>query len=177
MNIQTIYLGAGCFWCSEAVFQNLRGVSEVIPGYMGGTVKQPSYEAVSTGTTGHAEVVKVMYDETVITTDDILDVFFATHNPTTLNQQGNDIGSQYRSIIFYTTEMQRDASVRAIARAQEDYAYPIVTDIASAGEFYPAEEYHYNYYLAHTTAPYCMVVINPKLEKLQARFATLITTN
>jgi peptide-methionine (S)-S-oxide reductase len=169
--MKTIYLGGGCFWCTEAVFQSLRGVQETIPGFMGGSVPQPSYEQVCSGHTGHAEVVKVYYDSAILKTDDLLDVFFATHDATSPNRQGNDIGSQYRSIIFYTTEEEREAAFRALLRAQtQTGGKPIVTEIASAGEFYPADESHYNYYVNNISAPYCSVVINPKLEKLKARF-------
>lgn len=179
--MKTIYLGGGCFWCTEAVFRSLRGVHEVVPGYMGGTLPNPSYEAVCTGETGHAEVIKVYYDEKVISTDDLLDVFFETHDPTTPNRQGADVGTQYRSIIFHTADQDPGFSEdeagepaphaiqRAIARAQAklpDDSF-VVTEVAEASEFYPAEEYHYNYYANHAAAPYCQIVISPKLEKLQ----------
>jgi peptide-methionine (S)-S-oxide reductase len=172
--MKTIYLGGGCFWCTEAIFQNLRGVHEVIPGYMGGTVQQPSYEQVCTGTTGHAEVVKVYYDEQEISTRDIVDIFFETHDPTTLNRQGNDSGSQYRSVIFYTEEDQREEAHHA-ARAKQmvlPEGLKIVTEIIAAQTFYAAEEYHYNYYQQHPSTPYCVVVINPKLEALKEKFST-----
>ena len=186
--MKTIYLGGGCFWCTEAVFKSLKGVQEVIPGYMGGTVANPSYEAVCSGTTGHAEVIKVYYDERMISTDDILDIFFATHDLTTPNRQGNDVGSQYRSIIFYThdqephslgglTESPEDdvpgAIQRAISRAQSTLSgdAQIVTEVVTATDFYPAEDYHYNYYADHSDAPYCQLVISPKLEKLQKKFS------
>lgn len=185
--MKTIYLGGGCFWCTEAVFRSLGGVHEVIPGYMGGTVPNPSYEAVCSGTTGHAEVVKVYYDETVISTDDILDIFFATHDPTSVNRQGNDVGTQYRSIIFYTGDQEPHArggdledgshdiqgSIQsAISRAEVSRGddMPIATEVAAATEFYPADESHHNYYALHTNAPYCQIVISPKLEKLQKLF-------
>ncbi|HEY0979949.1 MAG TPA: peptide-methionine (S)-S-oxide reductase MsrA [Candidatus Paceibacterota bacterium] len=183
--MKTIYLGGGCFWCTEAVFKSLRGVQEVIPGYMGGTVPNPSYEAVCSGTTGHIEVIKVYYDETVISTDDILDIFFATHDPTTPNRQGNDVGSQYRSVIFYTQDQEphsREGEVggdiqgsiqRSIGRAQAGLSgdAQIVTEVVTATEFYPAEEYHHNYYAQHSDVPYCQIVISPKLEKLQKKFS------
>ena len=182
--MKTIYLGGGCFWCTEAAFKSLRGVTEVVSGYMGGHVANPSYEAVCSGTTGHAEVVRVAYDDTIISTSDLLDVFFDIHDPTTLNQQGNDIGTQYRSIIFYTPD--QDPTVRtdqdgvdhlgeieeAINRknATLPEGSHVVTQVAAATEFYPAEPYHHDYYSAHITAPYCRVVISPKLEKLRAHF-------
>jgi len=185
--MKTIYLGGGCFWCTEAVFKSLEGVHEVVPGYMGGSVPNPSYEEVCTGRTGHTEVVKVYYDESIIRTEDLLDIFFATHDPTTLNQQGNDIGTQYRSAIFYTHDQEPHARgaggegyeddipgaiERAIRTAQA--ALPeskmVVTEVLSATEFYPAEDYHHNYYAQHSDAPYCQMVISPKLEKLQKKF-------
>lgn len=176
--MRTIYLGGGCFWCTEAVFQTLRGVTEVVPGYLGGIEPNPSYESVSTGKTGHAEVVKVTYDESVIGTDDILDIFFATHDPTTLNRQGNDVGSQYRSIIFYTDEDQGEIARSTIARIQATLPADtaVVTEVAEATDFYPAEQYHYSYYRNNTDAPYCQVVIHPKLEKLQQHFAQKLST-
>ena len=170
--MKTLYLGGGCFWCTEAVFQILQGVQEVIPGYMGGTVANPSYEEVSAGHTGHAEVIKVFYDETIINTHDILDIFFSSHDPTTPNRQGNDIGSQYRSVIFYTDEEDDEIARKMIAQLQSHLpsTQAIVTEVISATEFNPAEEYHYNYYRNHTDAPYCSIIINPKLEKLQKKY-------
>ncbi len=171
-NPKVIYLGGGCFWCTEAVFQGLRGVSEVVPGYMGGTTKNPSYEQVSMGHTGHAEVIKVSFDEGEITTDDILDVFFATHDPTTLDQQGADQGTQYRSIIFYTDETMEDTVKKKIIEVETTLPEGtiVVTHVAAATDFYPAEEYHQNYYIDHGDSPYCKVVIDPKIEKLQKHF-------
>jgi peptide-methionine (S)-S-oxide reductase len=172
-HMRVLYLGGGCFWCTEAVFRQLRGVTEVVPGYKGGSIPNPSYEAVCTGTTGHAEVIKVTYDETVIGTRDIFEIFFATHDATTPNRQGNDIGSQYRSIIFFTDEEQSEIAREVIASLQSPLPADtsIVTEVAEASEFYPAEEYHYNYYTEHSDAPYCQIVIPPKLEKLQQKFA------
>ncbi len=171
-HMRTIYFGGGCFWCTEAVFGALRGVHEVIPGYMGGDVAHPSYEAVATGTTGHAEVVRVVFDETAISLDDLLDIFFATHDPTTLDRQGADRGSQYRSIIFYTDESMREAAVQALRRAQEALTggAMVVTHLAEASDFYPAEEAHRAYYRRNSEAPYCQLVISPKLSKLQQEF-------
>ena len=159
-----------------------------MPGYMGGTVPNPSYESVCTGTTGHAEVIKVYYDQTILPTEDLLDIFFATHDATTLNQQGNDIGTQYRSVIFYTQDQEPhslggisdepgddvpSAIERAISRAQSAVSEDkmITTEVVSATDFYPAEEYHHNYYVEHSDMPYCQIVISPKLEKLQKKFA------
>ncbi len=169
-HFKTIYLGGGCFWCTEAVFQELRGIKEVIPGYMGGILPEPSYEAVSTGTSGHVEVTKLYYDEQIISTEDILDIFFATHDPTVHDRQGADIGSQYRSVIFYTEEAQREIVRHVMDRLQKEKDIQIVTEVQSATPFYPAEEYHHNYYRAHTNAPYCLVVISPKIEKLKKEY-------
>ena len=170
--MKTIYLGGGCFWCTEAIYQHVQGVSEVIPGYMGGKVPNPSYETVSSGESGHAEVVKLSYDENVIGTRDILDIFFKTHDPTTLNKQGNDIGTQYRSIIFYTDEEQREESRKMIEKLKVLFPLDksIVTEVVSASVFYPAESYHYNYYQNHRSAPYCQIIIDPKVEKLEREF-------
>lgn len=172
--MQTIYLAGGCFWCTEAIFKSIKGVSEVMPGYIGGTVANPTYEAVCEGITGHAEVVRVVYDPTVLAISDLLEIFFATHNPTTLNKQGNDVGTQYRSALFYTTEDQAAAARKAIEEAQKHFSDPIVTTITVATEFYPAEEYHREYYFTHSANPYCALVISPKLEKLQKEFADKI---
>lgn len=182
--MKTIYLGGGCFWCLEVIFSSLKGITESIPGYMGGTLPNPSYESVCSGESGHAEVVKVTYDESIISLDDILDIFFVTHDPTSLNRQGNDIGTQYRSVIFYTDGTEapnfHDSGTGDIpgvlqhaidkAQAKLSEGKRIVTEVVSATEFYPAEEYHYNYYLQNKQAPYCQLVISPKLEKLQKQF-------
>ena len=168
--MQTIYLAGGCFWCTEAVFKSIQGVSEVTSGYIGGTVANPSYEAVCQGTTGHAEAVRVVYDPAVLAISDLLEIFFATHDPTTLNKQGNDVGTQYRSAIFYITEEQSTAAHTALEEAQKHFSDPIVTTITTATEFYPAEEHHREYYFAHSNNPYCAIVISPKLEKLQKEF-------
>lgn len=169
---QTIYFGGGCFWCTEAVFSSLKGVTSAVPGYLGGTTPNPTYEIVSSGKSGYVEVVAVTYEETAISLSDILDVFFATHDPTTLNQQGNDLGEQYQSVIFYTSEAQVGAISEAIQRAQK--ALPpekqVVTKVIRASQFYRAEDYHQRYYEQHKQQPYCQVVIHPKLEKLQKTF-------
>ncbi len=175
--IKTIFLGGGCFWCTEAIFQQLRGVEEVTPGYMGGTVKNPSYEMVSTGESGHAEVIKVRFDDQIISITTILDVFFATHDPTTVNQQGADQGTQYRSIVFYEDMTMREEVVEGITRAQGTLpeGKKVVTEVAEQTDFYPAQQSHYNYYALHRDAPYCQVVIDPKIEKLTKRFGELLT--
>jgi peptide-methionine (S)-S-oxide reductase len=172
--IKTVYLGGGCFWCTEAIFKSLKGVLAVLPGYMGGSVPNPTYEQVCTGSTGHAEVIKVEFDPLLLPLADLLDVFFETHDPTTPDRQGADTGTQYRSIVFYTDDDDREAVAQVIARAQEKHADKIVTEIAEAREFYPAEEYHYDYYAQHASVPYCQVVISPKLEKLQQKFGNKI---
>lgn len=169
--MKTIYFGGGCFWCTEAVYKSIRGVLSVTPGYMGGTIPNPSYEAVCTGTTGHAEVIKVEFDQSIVSLSDLLEIFFDVHDPTTLNRQGNDIGTQYRSIIFYTEEDQKAVIDTALMHAAAHYPdRPIVTEVAQAREFYAAEDYHRDYYAQHTSQPYCQLVISPKLEKLQNHF-------
>ncbi len=166
----------GCFWCSEAVFSRLKGVHAVVPVYTGGTVENPTYEQVSTGTTGHAEALQITYDPSVLSYDDLLAVFFNTHDPTTLNRQGADIGTQYRSAIFYSTNEEKQKAEHLIAELNATHAYPgsVVTDVVPLGALYPAEEYHRQYYEHNPDAPYCVLVIAPKLEKIQKRFAALL---
>ncbi len=162
----------GCFWCTEAVFKRLKGVSEVISGYTGGATEDPSYDDVSSGKTGHAEALQITFDPTVISYDKLLDVFFATHNPTTLNQQGNDMGTQYRSAIFYHSDSQKKSAERAIASLEKEKVYPdpIVTAVEPYTTFYPAEPHHQNYYDRNTDMPYCKYVIDPKITKLYKDF-------
>lgn len=163
-------LAGGCFWCLEAVFQQLKGVSKVTSGYAGGKRPDPTYEQVCTGATGHAEVVQVEFDPAVISYRDLLDVFFTIHDPTTLNQQGADVGTQYRSAIFFhSPEQQRDAN-DAIAEAQKTWDDPIVTEIVPLTQFYPAEEYHKDYYVRNPNQGYCRVVIAPKVTKARQHF-------
>jgi peptide-methionine (S)-S-oxide reductase len=163
-------LAGGCFWCLEAVFQQLKGVSKVTSGYAGGKRPNPTYEQVCTGATGHAEVVQVEFDPGVISYRDLLDVFFTIHDPTTLNQQGADVGTQYRSAIFFDSpEQQREAN-DAIAEAQKTWDDPIVTEIVPLTQFYPAEEYHKDYYLRNPNQGYCRVVIAPKVAKARQHF-------
>ncbi len=171
--------GGGCFWCTEAVFKMLRGVSVVKPGYAGGTMPNPTYDQVSSGTTGHAEVVYIEYDPTLVKYTDLLTVFFGSHDPTTVNRQGNDVGTQYRSAIFYTTPEQKSSSERFIAdaNASNSLGAPIVTEVVPLTDFYDAENYHRDYFAHHPDAPYCQLVINPKLEKVQERFANLLKQN
>ncbi len=163
----------GCFWCTEAVFQRLRGVSRVVSGYSGGKTPDPAYSDVSSGTTGHAEAIQLEFDPEVISYERLLDVFFATHDPTTRNRQGNDVGEQYRSIIFYHSDEQRRAAEKAKADLGEAHVFssPIVTEILPASEFYPAERVHRNYYNENMNQPYCQYVIDPKLNTLRERFA------
>ena len=165
-------LGGGCFWCVEAVFQRLKGVKEVISGYAGGTVADPTYKQICTGTTGHAEVVQITFDPRKIAYDDLLEVFWHTHNPTTLNRQGADVGTQYRSVIFYHDDKQHLAAVRSKKETAGSGLWPdpIVTEISPAPVFYSAEAYHQNYYRTNPSQPYCMVIISPKMKKLQSVF-------
>ncbi len=173
--IEVAVFGGGCFWCTEAVFAGLKGVVSVMPGYSGGSVKNPSYQVVCSGKTGHAEVSKIEFNSTQITFNDLLTVFFATHDPTTLNRQGADVGTQYRSAIFYTSDAQKTEAEKFILELDADEAgNKIVTEVAPLGEFYAADESHRQYYLRNTEQAYCQLVISPKLEKLQAKYAELL---
>jgi len=165
-SLEIASFGAGCFWCVEAVFENLDGVQDVVSGYMGGEVKDPTYREVCTGTTGHAEITQITFDPAVISYETLLDWLWRSHNPTTLNQQGADKGTQYRSAIFYHSEAQRETAEASKAAAQKDFDRPIVTEITEASVFYPAEDYHQDYYRLNKAAPYCQMVIRPKLKKL-----------
>lgn len=167
----TIVIGGGCFWCLDAVYRRIRGVESVVSGYSGGHDTRPNYANVCTGRTGHAEVVQLSFDETIIPLATVLDVFFVIHNPTTLNQQGADIGTQYRSIMLYTDDTQKLAFTAAIERAQTNWDDPIVTVVLPLEEFYPAEDEHQDYFNKHPEAGYCSVVINPKLIKARAAYA------
>lgn len=163
---EAITLGAGCFWCVEAVYKQIDGVLSATSGYTGGTVANPSYEAVVTGTTGHAEVVKLVFDPDTVSLEKILAWFWELHDPTTLNRQGADVGTQYRSAIFYEDEEQKRIAEASMKAAQEDFDSPIVTEITKTGTFYPAEKYHQDYYFQNKNAGYCRMVIEPKLKKL-----------
>ncbi|MCL4438661.1 MAG: peptide-methionine (S)-S-oxide reductase MsrA [Candidatus Thermoplasmatota archaeon] len=167
--IEEIYLGGGCFWCTEAVFQEVTGVIDVDSGYSGGSVENPSYEEVCSGRTGHAEVVRVRFDPEIITFRDILEIFFDTHDPTTLNRQGHDVGTQYRSVIFYMNSLQRDTAQSLINELNESgrFRKKIVTELEPFSKFYSSEDYHKNYYRENSYAPYCTFVISPKLEKFR----------
>jgi len=169
------YFGGGCFWCTEAIFQKLKGVLSVKPGYAGGTTEKPTYEEVCMGNTGHAEVIEVTYDPTIISYLTLLDVFFHTHNPTTRNMQGRDVGSQYRSIILYTSPDQQKEAEEYIQKlnADKEYPNPIVTEVAPLTMFYEAEEYHKNYYTKNPNNAYCSYVITPKISEFQERYTQL----
>ena len=165
-------LGGGCFWCTEAVYLELKGVTVVKPGYSGGDIKDPTYEQVCTETTGHAEVIQITFDPEIITFTDILEVFFMTHNPTTLNRQGNDVGTQYRSAIFYHSEKQKQTAQKVIQLFNEEKVYenPIVTEITKFDKLYPAEDYHINYFARNKNQGYCQFIIAPKMEKFKKIF-------
>ena len=171
-NLETITLGGGCYWCVEAVYEDLNGVKSVVSGFSGGNVANPTYEEVCTGETGHAEVVQITYDKTVTDINEIFKVFFTVHDPTTLNRQGADVGTQYRSVIFYKNAEQKKAAESIIADLNKAKVYknPIVTKVEPLKAFYKAEDYHQNYYANNKNQPYCKMVIQPKLEKFEKVF-------
>ena len=164
--LETATIGGGCFWCAEAVFQRIPGVKSVVSGFAGGTTPNPSYEDVCTGTTGHAEVIQIQFDPSVVSYDKLLEVFWESHDPTTLNRQGADVGTQYRSIILYSNEAQKLAAEKSRKEAAAHFSSPIVTEIVPLKNFYSAEKYHQNYYNLHPNQSYCQFVIGPKLRKL-----------
>ena len=170
--MQTLVLGGGCFWCTEAVFQRIKGVVKVVSGYSGGKYPNPTYREICEGNSGHAEVIEISFDESQISIEDLLLIFFHIHDPTTLNQQGNDVGSQYRSVIFYADEFQQKVAENLIQHLENDQIFDdsIVTEISPLQAFYPAEDYHQNYYNLNSYQPYCSVVIAPKLKKFQEKF-------
>jgi peptide-methionine (S)-S-oxide reductase len=171
MNTEIATFGAGCFWCVEAVFQELRGVLKVESGYMGGTTKNPTYREVCSGTTGHAEVTQITFDPKVITYEELLEVLWTTHDPTTMNRQGADVGTQYRSAIFYHSDAQKAAAEKSKYEvAPTIWENTVVTQIVPADTFYPAEEYHQDYYANNPNAGYCQIVINPKIDKVRSKF-------
>ncbi len=178
MTTELATLAGGCFWCLEAAFQQLRGVTSVASGYAGGHVPNPSYEAVCTGATGHAEVVQVGFDPALIAFGDLLDVFFTIHDPTTLNRQGGDVGTQYRSAIFYHDDEQRRAAEHAVAELEATHVWddPIVTEIVPLTAFYPAEDYHREYFRRNPNQPYCRAVIAPKVAKLRSKYFEKLKT-
>jgi peptide-methionine (S)-S-oxide reductase len=193
--METIVFGGGCFWCTEAVFSMLKGVISVEPGYTGGETLNPTYEQICTGKTGHAEVIKIVYDPAVIAVRDLMTVFFATHDPSQLNRQGSDVGTQYRSAVFYTTEEQKMEAERMIKEIDaepggDESPHPnpllnkergntnkVVTEVTPLGVFYPAENYHKDYFAKNPEQGYCQIVINPKVEKVQKQFAELLKRN
>jgi peptide-methionine (S)-S-oxide reductase len=168
--LKTIVLGGGCFWCTDAVFNRVKGVLDSTAGYAGGTAKNPGYKAVCRGNTGHAEVVQLTYDPAQISLEQILEIFFAAHDPTTVNRQGYDEGDQYRSVILYTTGDQKAVTEASIKKAQADHKDPIVTEVAKLDVFYPAEDYHQDYFEKNPHAPYCSSIISPKLKKVKEKF-------
>ena len=171
-------LAGGCFWCTEAVIQKLRGVDKVVPGYTGGHVPNPTYQDVCTGLTGHAEAIQVHFDPDAISYQQLLEVFFALHDPTTLNRQDADLGPQYRSAVYYHDEAQKQTIERVIEaiNASGMYPSPVVTEVAPAGEYYVAEDYHHNFYQDNKSYPYCAIVIDPKIQKLYKNFQPLLAT-
>jgi peptide-methionine (S)-S-oxide reductase len=173
---ETATFAGGCFWCTEAVFQRLRGVKSVMPGYTGGQVPNPSYEAVCTGATGHAEAIQIEFDPSEISFEQLLEVHFATHDPTTLNRQGHDVGTQYRSGVYYHNEAQKETAEKVIARVNESDAYPnpLVTEVLPFDAFYEAEDYHQNFYNRNRTYPYCSVIIDPKVQKLMKSYKEIL---
>ncbi|NIK72531.1 peptide-methionine (S)-S-oxide reductase [Thermonema lapsum] len=175
-NLEIATFGGGCFWCIEAVFQRLKGVEKVVSGYAGGHKENPTYKEVCSGTTGHAEVCQIYYDPQQITYQELLEVFFTAHDPTTLNRQGADVGTQYRSIILYHNEQQKSIAAHFIQKLEESKIFnsPIVTELKPFTTFYPAEDYHQNYYNNNPTQPYCTFVVKPKVEKIKKLFSEKI---
>jgi peptide-methionine (S)-S-oxide reductase len=178
-NTDTVTFGTGCFWCTEAIFQQVEGVLSVESGYSGGHVKNPTYEQIGSGATGHAECLNIVYDSTKVTYDELLEIFWQTHDPTTLNRQGNDIGPQYRSVIFYRNNQQKEIAEKYKAALDKSGAFsrPIVTTLEPMTMFYKAENYHQNYYNQNGNQPYCQFVIKPKLEKFQKVFKDKMKKN
>jgi peptide-methionine (S)-S-oxide reductase len=168
-NLQVATFAGGCFWCTEAIFNEIKGVQKVVSGYTGGSVKNPSYREICTGTTGHAEAIQITFDPSLVAYEDLLEIFFGTHDPTTLNRQGADVGTQYRSEIFYHSLEQKEKAENYILLIENEKLYnnPIVTKVSSAVVFYEAEEYHQDYYVANSEQGYCQMVIAPKLDKLR----------
>ncbi|MEK7567769.1 MAG: peptide-methionine (S)-S-oxide reductase MsrA [Patescibacteria group bacterium] len=177
MNKEEIIFGGGCFWCTGAVFKMLKGVISVLPGYAGGQKENPTYKEVSEGNTGHAEVIKIKFDSSKISFRDLLTVFFATHDPTTINRQGSDVGTQYRSIILYTNDIQKKEAEEFMEEIDSSATSgsKVVTEVKPLIKFYEAEDYHKDYYAKNSVMPYCQVIINPKLEKVQREFRKLIS--
>ncbi|MBI3632654.1 MAG: peptide-methionine (S)-S-oxide reductase MsrA [Candidatus Vogelbacteria bacterium] len=179
MKNEVAVFGGGCFWCTEAIFKMLKGVISAEPGYAGGTKANPTYYDVASGVTGHAEVTRILFDPSRISFDDLLTVFFSTHDPSSLNRQGYDVGTEYRSIILYTSEEQKKRAEKFIADLEANHpgGKSIVTEIKHLDQYYPAEDYHKNYYETHKSQSYCELVIDPKLEKVQQKFRNLLKEN
>lgn len=172
--MMTFILGGGCFWCLDSSFMQFKGVSDVLVGYMGGEIADPGYEAVCSGTTGHAEVAKVIFDESVIPAEVILDIFFALHDPTQLNRQGNDVGTQYRSVMFYTDNSQRELFVEAIEKAKSVWGDGVVTELSPAGDFWVGEDYHQDFFAKNPNQGYCNAVVAPKMLKTRKAFTAYL---
>jgi peptide-methionine (S)-S-oxide reductase len=177
-NLKLATFGSGCFWCTEAVFNELRGVESVVSGYSGGQTADPTYEQVCSGRTGHAEVVQIAYDAKEISFEELLEIFFKTHDPTTMNRQGHDVGTQYRSVIFYHDDEQRQAAESTIAKLNEAgvFASPVVTQVVRFEKFFPAEGYHQNYFARNPNQAYCAAVIRPKVDKFRAVFSNRLSS-
>lgn len=176
MELRKAYFAGGCFWCTESIFQNVKGVSKVVSGYAGGNIKVPTYKEICSGLTGHAELIEITYDSAVITYEQLMTIFFATHDPTTLNRQGNDVGTQYRSAIFYSDVKEKEVAqkfIKEVASAMWDN--PVITSLELLEVFYPAEGYHQNYYNNNPGQGYCRVVIEPKLQKFRSQYKHLIS--
>lgn len=171
---ESVILGGGCFWCTESVFLAVRGVQEVVPGYSGGRIDNPSYERVCRGDTGHVEVVRVTFDPDVVSLETVLEIFFATHDPTSLNRQGADEGTQYASVVFYGNLQQKETAEQVMARVAQTLGSKLATRLEPAPQFWPAEGYHHDYYAKHPQQGYCQVVISPKMAKLRKKFAPLL---
>ena len=172
MTMEIATIGGGCFWCTEAVYQQLIGVERVVSGYSGGRIPDPTYEQICEGDTGHAEVIRIQFDSTIVSYRDILEIFFTIHDPTTLNRQGNDVGTQYRSVIYTHSAEQMATAREVIAAMAHVWDAPIVTELQEAPVFYPAEEYHQNYFLNHPMQSYCAFVVAPKVSKFRQVFAS-----
>ncbi|GAB2769563.1 peptide-methionine (S)-S-oxide reductase MsrA [Salinimicrobium soli] len=176
--VEVATFAGGCFWCTEAVFQRVAGVEKVVSGFTGGNIKNPAYREVISGRTGHAEAIQLHFNPEIVSYEELLNIFFSTHDPTTLNRQQNDVGTQYRSAVFYHSEEQKNTVQKVIRQLEEEEVFsdPIVTQVGEAKEFYEAEEEHHNYYNSHPEQPYCRVIIDPKVQKLRNKFADKLKT-
>ena len=174
--LETATLGGGCFWCLEAVYQTVKGIQKIVSGYAGGEVKDPTYQEVCNGATGHAEVVQITFDPEAITYEDIIYIFWRIHDPTTLNRQGNDVGTQYRSVIFYHDGTQQEIAERSMGETDSSdlWPRPVVTEISELDRFYEAEEYHQNYYRENPDQPYCFMVVDPKVQKFREMYQVML---